>query len=353
MTAPGKLSDAEFRALAMLARARRENMAALFQGTHLAFGRSARQTVGISLLKKGKAVATKAKSLSDGISAGKSAAPVAKAFAAPAVKQLAKEFMSICMDCHEFADVVEALTSEVVEELAGELVPYFTILMSGYKSAKAWRAVYQDGTNLYRSENWKEGVLPGDPLAAAVAVQVIIKRDLTRHTIDAARQTAVLATKVAALFADFGAVTGSAIGLANATATLAIELASIGLDYKEMKAGNAILEKPGTLTLNVFSACPLLGCYLITCSDDSNLANFFIAEIGLPGWMDKVEQIKKTQLGPLQAVAAKAIQSSRLELIGLSSNKGMVEKKGGLALAKARVANAATNFGKAVKARLG
>ncbi len=353
MTAPAKLSDAEFRALATLARARRENMATLFVGTHLAFGRNARQAVGISLLKKGKAVATKAKSFSSAISAGKTAAPAAKAFAAPAVKQLAKEFIAICTDLHDVGDIMEALGSDVISDLTSELVPYFTILMSGYKSAKAWRAVYQDGTNLYRSDNWKEGVLPGDPLAAAIAVQVIIKRDLVRHTVDATRQTAVLATKVAGLFADFGAATGSAIGLANATATLAIELASIGIDYKEMKAGNKILEKPGTLSLAVFESCPLLGCYLITCSDDSSLANFFVAEIGLPGWMDKVEKIKKTQLGPLQAVAAKSIQSSRLELVGLASNKGMIEKKGGVALAKAKVANALTNFGKAVKARLG
>jgi hypothetical protein len=103
----------------------------------------------------------------------------------------------------------------------------------------------------------------------------------------------------------------------------------------------------------VFNACPLLGCYLITCSDDSALANFFVADIGLPGWMDKVEKIKKTQLGPMQAVASKAIQSSRLELVGLQSNKGMLEKKGGLALAKAKIANAASNFAKGVKARLG
>ncbi|HWA15758.1 MAG TPA: hypothetical protein VG817_04955, partial [Gemmatimonadales bacterium] len=191
------------------------------------------------------------------------------------------------------------------------------------------------------------------PYAAAVAVQTIIKRDLARHTVDATRQTAVFGAKLASLFVDFGAATSSVVGLCNATATLAIELASIGIDYKEMKAGNKLLESPNAITLDVFTACPLLGCYLITCSDDSALANFFVADIGLPGWMDKVEKIKKTQLGPLQAVARKAITSSRIELVGLQSNKGMIEKKGGLALAKAKLANAASNFAKAVKAKLG
>lgn len=353
MTGPGKLSDAEFRALGVVARARRDNMQSLFQGTHLAFGRNARQAIGISLLKKGKTVASKTKSLVDAASSTGFVAPVAKTVATPAIKEMAKQFIAVCSDIHDMSDLIDALGSDVINELTSELVPYLTVLMSGVKSVKAWKAVYTDGTNLYRSENWKEGVLPGDPLAAAIAIQVIIKRDLTRHTVDATRQTAVFATKVASLFVDFGAATSSVVGLANATATLAIELASIGIDYKEMKAGNKILESPNAITVDVFAACPLLGCYLITCSDDSALANFFVADIGLPGWMDKVEKIKKTQLGPLQAVAAKAIQSSRLELAGLSSNKGMIEKKGGFALAKAKIANAASNFAKGVKARLG
>lgn len=353
MSHPGKLSDGDFRALAAIGKARRDNMQNLFQGTHLAFGRNARMSAGVSLLKKGKAVGSKAKSFASAASTTGFTAPVAKSVATPAVKEMAKQFVSICADIREFDDIIEALGSDVINELTSELVPYFTILMSGVKSVKAWKAVYEDGTNLYRSEHWVQGVLPGDPLAAAAAVQVIIKRDLVRHTTDATRQTAVLATKIASLFVDFGAATSSAIGLANASATLAIELASIGIDIKEMRAGNKILQAPGGVSVDVFSACPLLGCYLITCSDDSNLANFFVADIGMPGWMDKVEQIKKHQLGPLQKVASKAIQSSRLELVGLASNKGMIEKKGGLALAKAKLANAATNFAKGVKARLG
>jgi hypothetical protein len=353
MTAPGKLSDAEFRALATVARARRDNMQNLFQGTHLAFGRNARMGIGVSLLKKGKAVAGKTKALVDAAQKTGFVAPVAKQVATPAIKDMARQFIAVCSDIHDVGDLVDALGSDVIHELTSELVPFLTVLMSGVKSVKAWKAVYEDGTNLYRSENWVQGVLPGDPLAAAIAIQVIIKRDLTRHTVDATRQTAVFGAKLASLFVDFGAATSSAIGLANASATLAIELASIGIDYKEMKAGNKLLESPNGITKDVFEACPLLGCYLITCSDDSSLANFFVADIGLPGWMDKVEQIKKNQLGPLQKVANKAITTHRLELVGLASNKGMVEKKGGLALAKAKVANAASNFAKAVKARLG
>jgi hypothetical protein len=54
----------------------------------------------------------------------------------------------------------------------------------------------------------------------------------------------------------------------------------------------------------------------------------FVADIGLPGWMDKVELMKKKQMDPLLKIANKNIMSSRLQLEGLSSNKGTHAKKG-------------------------
>jgi len=57
------------------------------------------------------------------------------------------------------------------------------------------------------------------------------------------------------------------------------------------------------------------------------IANFFVADMGLPGWMDKVEKMKKTQLDPLIKNANKAIVSSHLTLDGLKSNKGTFKEK--------------------------
>ena len=56
------------------------------------------------------------------------------------------------------------------------------------------------------------------------------------------------------------------------------------------------------------------------------IANFFVAEMGLPGWMDKVEKMKKTQLDLLIKNANKAIVSSHLTLDGLKSNKVLQRK---------------------------
>ena len=47
-----------------------------------------------------------------------------------------------------------------------------------------------------------------------------------------------------------------------------------------MKAGNRRLYSPNSLDLTVFQDCPVLGCYMLTCSDTSLVANFFVADPG-------------------------------------------------------------------------
>jgi hypothetical protein len=141
------------------------------------------------------------------------------------------------------------------------------------------------------------------------------------------RNTAAASTKIAGLFADMGTATTAAIGTASALSKLIQELYILGRDYTEMKAGNKRLIDPGTLDMTVFKDCPILGCYIISCSDTSMVANFFVADMGLPGWMDKVEKMKKTQLDPLIKNANKAIVSSHLTLDGLKANKGTFKEK--------------------------
>lgn len=61
-----------------------------------------------------------------------------------------------------------------------------------------------------------------------------------------------------------------------------------------------------------------------------------MAEIGLPGWIDCVEELKKTKMAPLLKIAAKDIRKSRLQLEGLGSDKGTHMEKGFFAKKKAR-----------------
>lgn len=319
---PQTLSREEFLALAEIAKARRQLLVSMFNGTQLKFGKMGAISTAKSLIGSGRKLHSQGSKLVKGTSSA------SKVVSVPGIQKAVEEFIVQCADVDGIGDVIEAISSEALSNLVAEVTPVLGVLVSGAKLAKAGKAVAEDGYNLYKSADYKKGFLRGDPLAAAEAVQTIIKRDLARHSIQLAQQATATGAKIAGLFADLGTGTTAGIGAANALASLGLQLYGLGMDIKDMRAGNRRLAKPDDLDLTVFSDCPVLGCYLITCADTSSVANFFVADIGLPGWMDKVEQLKRKQMDPLLKIATKNIESSRLQLEGLSSNKGTHSRKG-------------------------
>lgn len=328
---PAPLSREEFLALGEIARARRRTMVNMFTGTKLKFGRAGTLAAGKSLVGSGKKLHGDISKLTKGAKETAKAAP-----SLPGMQQAFKDFMTQCADVDGIDDIIEAVGGEAVKELIAEVTPVLGVLTSGAKLVKAGKQVAEDGYNLYKSSDYKQGFLRGDPYAAAEAVQIIIKRDLAKHSVKLAQQATATGTKIAGLFADLGTGTTAAIGIANTLASIGLELASIGIDIKDLRAGNKRLARPDSLDLTVFEECPLLGCYLITCADTSSVANFFVADIGLPGWMDKVEQMKKKQMDPMLKIATKNIEASRVQLEGLAPNKGTHSKKGFFASAKSK-----------------
>jgi hypothetical protein len=59
-------------------------------------------------------------------------------------------------------------------------------------------------------------------------------------------------------------------------------------------------------------SCTILGCYVIVCSGAGNVLNFFVADIGLPSWMARVEELKKNSLDQLIANANRFMLESRI-----------------------------------------
>jgi len=324
MGGPG-LTRADFTAMRTISKARDNNLVNMFTGTKLTFAKSARENSVKGVLSDANSVRSNVTSLVSGIKTGSRVA--ANMPSMGAIKTHAMELIQTSMNLHDISDVVEAVTGPVLQQLVAEITPLIGVLTSSYKSVQSWRAVVANARDLYKSDYYLEGVLPGDPQAAAEAVVVIIKRFLAANTADAVRNTAAASTKIAGLFADMGTATTAAIGTASALSKLIQELYILGRDYSEMKSGNKRLLDPGALDMTVFQTCPILGCYIISCSDTSMIANFFVADMGLPGWMDKVEKMKKTQLDPLIKNANKAIVSSHLTLDGLKSNKGTFKEK--------------------------
>jgi len=324
------LDREEFLALGELAKARRQLLVNMFTGTQLKFGLASRLSTAKDLLSGGKKVVSSTQKLAKG---GKT---VGKLASLPGMKEAVSDFIVECADVSGIEDVIEAVSGEVLSELVAEITPFLGVVTSGVKLVKAGKAVAEDGYNLYKSSDYKQGFRPGDPYAAAEAIQAIIKRDLARHSVKLGQQSVATGAKIAGLFADFGTATTAGIGAANALASLGLQLFSLGLDIKDMRAGNKRLATPNTLDLTVFNECPVLGCYLLTCADTSSVGNMFVADIGLPGWMDRVEQMKKKQMDPMLKIASKDIQSSRLQLDGLASNKGTHTKKGFFAGVKSK-----------------
>lgn len=320
------LSREEFSALGTIARARQDNLKNLFDGTQLTFAKYAKPKILKNAVSDAGSLGSSCKDMISGIKTG--------ATTASALSQVGNlhsngmEFIQIATNLHDISDVVNAVGSETLHSLISEVTPFLGVITSSYKSVQSWRAVVANARDVYKADYYLEGVLPGDPSAAADAVIVTIKRFLAANTADAVRNTASASTKIAGLFADLGTATTAAIGAASALSKLIQELAILGRDYIEMKAGNERLKDPGKLDLNVFRVCPALGCYLIACSDTSMVLNFFVADIGLPGWMNKVEAMKKTQLDPLIKNANKAIVTSHLTLEGLKADKGALASKG-------------------------
>jgi len=312
----------DFRGLSAIANARQENLRKLLEGTHLEWGRYAREKNAASIVKAagslGKAAYKFAK--------GSSKAAAATQTDPSTVVSAGKELITICSGVQSYQDVVQAVSSEALHTAVGEIAPFVGILTSAYSSVKAWKAVFQGGYSLYKDSQAKLDVLPGDPRAAADAIITLLERKLANDSVSAARSTASLAGKVGGLFADFGTATTMAIGLANAAAALAQQLAMLGLDYTDKEAGNKLLEA-GTINAAVFEVCPILGCYIIVCSDTSNVLNFFVADIGLPHWQDRVEEMKKNSLDRLIKDANKFIVSSRLHLANAPTNKGIAVQK--------------------------
>ena len=331
---PGKpLSREEFLALAELAKARRQLVVNMFGGTRLAFGTSSKLSTAKSLASNVKSVKS---SVSKATKVAKAGSTAGKAVSLPGMKEAFEQFMMECADVHNIHDVIEAIGGEVFKELVAEVTPVLGVVTSAVKLVKAGKAVAVDGYNLYRSDGYKQGFRVGDPYAAAEAIQVIIKRDLAQHSVKLAQQSVATGAKIGGLFADFGTATTAGIGVANAMASLGLTLVSLGLDIKDMRAGNKRLDQPNALDLTVFNESPILGCYLVTCADTSAVANMFVADIGLPGWMDRVEAMKKKQMDPLIKIATKNIAASRLQLEGLAADKGTHVKKGFFAGVKSK-----------------
>jgi hypothetical protein len=215
MSSPG-LSKGEFFALGAIAKGRQENLRNLFDGTELTFAKYSRQKCIKNALSDAASLASQTEKLIKGVKTGsKTASAISQA---GDIHTNANEFIQIASGITDYSDVVHAVGSEVLHSLVSEMTPFIGVITSSLKAASSWRAVVANARDIYKSDYYLKGVLPGDPEAAAEAVVETIKRFLAANTVDAVANTASAATKIAGLFADLGTATTAAVGAARAAA---------------------------------------------------------------------------------------------------------------------------------------
>jgi hypothetical protein len=349
MPSPSKpaapLSRAEFSALGTIARARRDNLQAMFAGSKIVYGHPSKAVAAASLAKAGKNIHSNVQKLRNGTGGAAQSSGGLRGQAAAMIRE------AVGVD---MPDLVSVITNQVVEDLIREMVPYLGIFTSASKAQAAWSAVLTEARKSLNWDAYTAVVLPGDPMAACDAVHDILKRNMARDTTTATIQTAAVAAKIAGMAGDMGTGASTAIiGLATGLASLAVELTQLGIDIKEMRAGNKQLAYPEHLDKEIFKACPLVGSYLMAYSPPSMVLGFFVAEIGLPGWMDKIETFKKQGLDPIVETANAQIARSRITVSGFNTGKGFVPDKSiGDRLAGLKWKNVKFQFNRLVRSQL-
>lgn len=302
------LSRDEFQALALIAKARRELMFETFKGTQLKFGKMKYFTGNAT------GVGTGIYEFQQMIKEGVTEAML------PKIQEAGKAFAADLAGVGSFNELTAALGQEAAKELLKEILPWIGLVYTAINWAKASKQVVTDAHHLHRLKagDFRSSFRDGTPQAAVDSVQQIIKRELVTGSIDWASQTVGFGTKIAGIFADAGTASTLGPGIATFIADWILKLVIIGRDIKEMKAGNAALQSPGTLTIQIFQECPILGCYLLNSADTSSVANFFVADIGLPGWMEQIESMQETKIGPTIKYARQLIDRSNLQLEGIA-----------------------------------
>lgn len=203
-----------------------------------------------------------------------------------------------------------------LDDMARSVVPLISCISSGVSMVVSWirlaKAVYQQRD----VGSQKSFVNSGDMGEAFEALERLLLRKVHQEEVSASIQTADFTARAAASCADFGVISGSVIGVVSSLSKLVQKLYLLGREYFETRAARTLLAQ-GIIDCRLFNAYPLMGAYMLACSDLSEIIVMTRAEqikqgvlFGAEGWMDDVEYIKKKHIDPIMKAAASLMNSS-------------------------------------------
>src|SRR5271165_834649 len=206
-----------------------------------------------------------------------------------------------------------------VQKLATDVTPIVSNVFSGTKVLLAWGKVCLADYRMRQVAKKSEFLVPeGDIPVSVKALQEFLDRVRWSEGVQAGLQTADFSTRTILSFTDGGAVSSAAVGVAFTLAQLMHKLALFGREYAETRAARELLDDPDNMDARLFASYPLLGCYMLLCSDTSDIVNLIRYErmrnnsvrFGDLAWQNEIEWVKKDGLDPVLERAAALVHSS-------------------------------------------
>jgi len=234
------------------------------------------------------------------------------------------------LDPGDFAaleSTIEELAGDIFADLGSSLLPFVGTAKAGYKAGSAWVEAGTKQKHVHATKQAGEKLIQGDPKQAIASVQRLLERERNLLAAEAGIATTKLGMDVAGYFVDLGIASGIATSCAEAVGRLTLHIRMIVRDAKEMKAANVLLQG-GTLDARLFEQCPLLGAYAVASAETSDLIGFLGGDPQRHGFtLEDLAKLVKKHNEPLIRNAADIISKSRLEVVGLPTNRAAARAK--------------------------
>ncbi len=242
--------------------------------------------------------------------------------ASPGLSQQVQSMVSSVLGGSAGAEVAHVLGAGFIGEIVTSVTPFVGALKSGASAISKWGSAAAGLWKRHKLNAAEGSFAAGDPAAAFEAIVRIQTREIHAYATEASIHTLAAGAKAAFTAADFGAVSGAALGAAETLAVMMQRLYLWARDCSEIEEANRLIAQ-GVFDLTLFKTCPLLGCYLIASSNTNAIINIAVGDYGRAGWKFEVEvMVKNAQ--PVFDKARAVIQDSRFEIVGLSGMKGSV-----------------------------
>jgi len=242
--------------------------------------------------------------------------------ASPGLSQQVQSMVTSVLGGSAGTEVAHVLGTGFIGEVVTSVTPFVGAVKSGASAISKWGSAASGLWKRHKLNAADGSFAPGDPAAAFEAIVRIQTREIHAYATEASIHTLAAGAKAAFTAADFGAVSGPALGAAETLAVLMQKLYLWARDCAETEEANRLIAQC-VFDLTLFKSCPLLGCYLIANSNTNAIVNMAVGDYGKAGWKFEVEAMVKNAQ-PVFEKARAVIQDSRFEIAGMAGMKGSV-----------------------------